>query len=282
MWGYKGQYPVAEIKNADYNTVTTAMSAAGTSHIELLNLTNSSTLKSKLDGVRNQLSSALLTQYTYYPLIGTASVTTPANLSTYYEYDAFGRLARIRNHKSQIVKEYAYGYSGSTAGTGGNQAPTSYATLPNQTAIINQPFTFTLPANLIIDPEGQTLTYSMNGLPVGLSFSNGVISGTPSSLGTSLITLVATDPGGLSGNINFSLTVSSCFSADPYIVTGTFTSPTPVVISAASNIETDAAQAVSVNATASLTLKAVVAVRLKPGFTVKPGAAFRAYNAPCN
>jgi hypothetical protein len=59
--------------------------------------------------------------------------------------------------------------------------------------------------------SGQTLTYSATGLPAGLSInsSTGLISGTPTTAGTSSVTVTATDTTGASGTTSFSWTVNS-------------------------------------------------------------------------
>jgi hypothetical protein len=59
--------------------------------------------------------------------------------------------------------------------------------------------------------SGQTLTYSATGLPAGLSInsSSGLISGTPTTAGTSNVTVTATDATGSTGSASFSWTVSS-------------------------------------------------------------------------
>ena len=59
--------------------------------------------------------------------------------------------------------------------------------------------------------SGQTLTYSATGLPAGLSINSatGLISGTPSTAGTSSVTVTATDTTGATGSASFSWTVSS-------------------------------------------------------------------------
>jgi hypothetical protein len=59
--------------------------------------------------------------------------------------------------------------------------------------------------------SGQTLTYSATGLPAGLSISSssGLISGTPTTAGTSSVTVTAKDTTGASGSAAFTWTVSS-------------------------------------------------------------------------
>jgi F5/8 type C domain/Ricin-type beta-trefoil lectin domain/Putative Ig domain len=68
--------------------------------------------------------------------------------------------------------------------------------------------------------SGQTLTYSATGLPAGLSISSssGFISGTPTSAGTSSVTVTARDTTGASGSASFGWTVNpaggSCGTSD--------------------------------------------------------------------
>src|SRR5580704_1287950 len=59
--------------------------------------------------------------------------------------------------------------------------------------------------------SGQTLTYSATGLPAGLSISSttGLISGTPTTAGSSSVTVTAKDTTGASGSATFSWTISA-------------------------------------------------------------------------
>ncbi|HEX4791539.1 MAG TPA: putative Ig domain-containing protein, partial [Actinospica sp.] len=58
--------------------------------------------------------------------------------------------------------------------------------------------------------SGQTLTYSATGLPAGLSISSsGLISGTPTTAGSSSVTVTAKDTTGASGSAGFTWTISS-------------------------------------------------------------------------
>jgi subtilase family serine protease len=58
--------------------------------------------------------------------------------------------------------------------------------------------------------SGQTLTYTAGGLPAGLSISSsGLISGTPTTAGTSNITVTAADTTGATGSATFTWTVNT-------------------------------------------------------------------------
>lgn len=79
-----------------------------------------------------------------------------------------------------------------------NQPPVVANLIPDQTNIYGGAFAFTFAANTFNDPDaGQTLSYSANGLPPGISFDGPTrtFSGTTTNVGSSAITVTATDDG---------------------------------------------------------------------------------------
>jgi endo-1,4-beta-xylanase len=112
----------------------------------------------------------------------------------------------------QVLATEAYnGGSGSssvTLGGGGGSTNTVTVTDPgNQSGTVGTAVSKQISAS---DSGGAALTYSATGLPAGLSInSSGLISGTPTSAGTSTVTVTAQDSTGASGSTTFTWTVSS-------------------------------------------------------------------------
>jgi|GEM_PF-6840886 len=82
--------------------------------------------------------------------------------------------------------------------------------LATQTAPINQPFFFTVPA--FTDPEEQYLSYMATGLPNWLVFdpATRLLSGTPTQAGSLTVSIKATDPGNLTAVALLIITTSPC------------------------------------------------------------------------
>lgn len=110
LWGYNGQYPIAEIKNATYDQVSAALGVSSES------LSSASEPNfSRLAAMRNSshLSSALITTYKYEPLVGMTEATDPRGVTTYYSYDNFGRLKEtyiIENNVKKVIQANEYHY----------------------------------------------------------------------------------------------------------------------------------------------------------------------------
>ncbi|WP_443946607.1 hypothetical protein ACJVDH_05735 [Pedobacter sp. AW1-32] len=112
IWSYNNTYPIAEIKNTDYATVESVLGGSAA----VLNLSNSVPTDTQIMSIGNTLRSApalknaQITTYTYKPLVGMTSQTDPKGMTTYYEYDDFGRLKWIKDQDGNIVKENQYHY----------------------------------------------------------------------------------------------------------------------------------------------------------------------------
>jgi len=124
IWGYKSQYPIAKIENATYSQVSSQIDNLqlksdldNDRKIDIINSTgtinyqgNEGALRLALANLRNSLSDALVTTYTYDPLIGVTSMTDPKGYTIYYEYDAFNRLKQVKDQYGKILSANEYHY----------------------------------------------------------------------------------------------------------------------------------------------------------------------------
>jgi len=103
IWGYNQTKPIAKIDNVTTSEVTTALGTLNSSYNTLLefqavsdadtNTTTENTLRARLAELRAALpSDAMMTSYTYNPLIGVTSITGSRGKSVFYQYDSFGGL----------------------------------------------------------------------------------------------------------------------------------------------------------------------------------------------
>ncbi|GAF05555.1 RHS repeat domain-containing protein [Saccharicrinis fermentans] len=110
VWGYNNQYPVAKIINAAISQVEGAL---GLTHL------SDGVGSGGLNDIQNtnlrKIPGALVTTYTYNPLIGITSITDPNGRITYYEYDSFGRLEYIKDQDHNILQKYDYKYATETS-----------------------------------------------------------------------------------------------------------------------------------------------------------------------
>lgn len=116
LWSYKRQYPVAEIKNASYAQVSSALGVDPATISDL-----SEPDMTQLNGLRTKLPQAMVSTYSYKPLVGMLTATDAKGFITHYEYDGFGRLKNTYTDNSKADKdlvqtiEYNYWNSGNTS-----------------------------------------------------------------------------------------------------------------------------------------------------------------------
>ncbi|MDM8176924.1 YD repeat-containing protein [Olivibacter sp. 47] len=110
IWSYKGQYPVAEIKNALFTDIQTKLGGDQTVNTFTDSYPSDTDLRTKFNGIRSLLPNSALSYYTYDPLNGMTSATDPSGRTTYYNYDGFGRLKEIKDTQSKTTDTYEYHY----------------------------------------------------------------------------------------------------------------------------------------------------------------------------
>jgi YD repeat-containing protein len=106
LWGYEDQYPIAKIENATYSDVSAALGFSDLGIVDESDLSVINNLRSSLS-----LPHALITTYTYKPLIGMTTVTDPAGRVTNYEYDGLGRLESVKDSQGNLVSKTEYHYN---------------------------------------------------------------------------------------------------------------------------------------------------------------------------
>lgn len=117
IWAYDKMLPVAKIQNATWTEVLLAVSNLTPTFLDDLNASSDQTdIDNKLAALRTEVNTdipeALITSYTHDPIIGMTSQTDPNGITTYYEYDDFGRIKHIKDHQGNLLTNTAYHYKG--------------------------------------------------------------------------------------------------------------------------------------------------------------------------
>ena len=110
IWSYGSRYPVLEIRNATYTQVSTALGSSLMSSIPGMENPTDAQLEGYAATLRESLDDAMVTLYTYRPLVGVSSVTDPSGRKTTYEYDGFGRLIKVTDEDGNPLESYEYNY----------------------------------------------------------------------------------------------------------------------------------------------------------------------------
>lgn len=108
LWGYNGQHPIAKIENvASYSSIPPSLITAAKA---ASNTGTEADLIARLNNIRDALPHARVTTYTYKPLIGVSTITSPSGKETTYSYDDFNRLEFIRDEEDKLLEQYKYHY----------------------------------------------------------------------------------------------------------------------------------------------------------------------------
>lgn len=122
------------------------------------------------DDIRLHPSAAMMTTYTYEPLVGMTSQCDVNNRITYYEYDGFGRLNLIRDQDKNILKKICYNYQGQEekCNSYGNAAINNYYNSQNCSGQTPVPYYVSVPQDMFVstasqaDADQQAQQYAQN------------------------------------------------------------------------------------------------------------------------
>lgn len=104
LYGYDSEYPVAKLVNTTYSTASGYITQS-----TLDNPSGDQALRTHLNSLRS-IPGAMVTTYTYKPLVGLTSETDARGKTIYYEYDGFNRLQLIRDQDNNVLKKFEYKY----------------------------------------------------------------------------------------------------------------------------------------------------------------------------
>ncbi|KAA5535617.1 hypothetical protein [Paenimyroides baculatum] len=110
IWGYKGSYPIVEIKNTKFQD----LDITKVNNIRTISDTgsgNEETLINAIMDLKSSLSGNVFLEYKIYkPLVGVTLKGDVNGKRTYYNYDGLNRLIKIYDDNLNIIKEYEYSY----------------------------------------------------------------------------------------------------------------------------------------------------------------------------
>jgi hypothetical protein len=107
IWGYNKTQIIAKIENVAYATIPASLITAAQTASNTNNETN---LLLALSDLRNNssLASALVTSYTFKPLIGVSTITDPKGDKITYEYDELNHQKGVKDKNGYILSETVY------------------------------------------------------------------------------------------------------------------------------------------------------------------------------
>jgi hypothetical protein len=119
-WSRSGAVTVKQNNTTDIAATTTGSTVNGWTYYEhLLPASTSQVAVSSTNAIIDELrlypAEAQMTTYTYDPLVGVTSQTSPKGLPVSYEYDGLNRLVNVKDEKGAIRQNMKYNYGPGSA-----------------------------------------------------------------------------------------------------------------------------------------------------------------------
>ncbi len=111
IWSYKYSYPIAIIENTTHAKVAQAL--GGESFLDFLaSYYTPIPYLDRIAALRDNtlFKDAMITIYTYKPLVGVLTIDEPSGNKITYEYDDFGQLINIQDRNGKKIQEHNYNY----------------------------------------------------------------------------------------------------------------------------------------------------------------------------
>ncbi|WP_291149931.1 DUF5977 domain-containing protein, partial [Flavobacterium sp. UBA7680] len=130
IWGYNKTQPIAKIENVLYSSIpaATITNLQALSNADVDNCMSGSCteqlLRNALNTLRSSFSDAYVSTYTCNPFVGVTSMTDTKGMSSYYEYDSFGRLKFVKDKDLNVLQKYCYNYKGQQVNCSDNTSST--------------------------------------------------------------------------------------------------------------------------------------------------------------
>lgn len=106
IWGYMGQYPIAEIRNASLDEVTSALgSQAASVFSSLSSIMPSDEVMAAIEDLKSDNNDFMIKTFTYAYGSGVSSMSDERGVKIRYFYDSFGRLTKITEQTSPVDQE---------------------------------------------------------------------------------------------------------------------------------------------------------------------------------
>jgi len=114
-WSKNGAYSINGTQNGYPRTINSVERGGATWTLYEHQVTGQTTVSLSGSGAVDELrlypQGALMTTFTFYPLIGMSSLCDTGNRVSYYEFDGLGRLKLIRDQNGKVIKMNDYKYA---------------------------------------------------------------------------------------------------------------------------------------------------------------------------